>query len=129
MSEENNKERFIGTKEEYNFINKDSSNNIIENIKNRQYEEMINGMNKYMPIGSVVKVFNSEKLIMIIGFNYSNDVKKYDYIGCEYPYGIDINHGTMLFNHDEIDRVYYVGFINNLEKKMKKDMLEESKNK
>lgn len=69
-------------------------------------------MGKYLPIGSVVLLKNAEKKLMIYGCNQKdtgND-KIYDYIGCLYPEGnIDPKH-TYVFNHDQIERVYFIGF-------------------
>jgi hypothetical protein len=69
-------------------------------------------MNKYLPIGSVVLLKNAEKKLMIYGRNQKdtgND-KMGDYIGCLYPEGyIDLEH-TYIFNHDQIQRVFFIGF-------------------
>ncbi len=67
---------------------------------------------KFLPIGSVVLLKGAKKRIMITGFCMAdkNDIqKKYDYCGCMFPEGIiDTNH-TALFNHDQIEKIFFAG--------------------
>ena len=68
-------------------------------------------MNKLLPLGTVVKLNDSQEL-MIIGYfakedNSSNQI--YDYIGCNYPFGFD-NKNHCLFNRESIKSISFVGY-------------------
>lgn len=68
---------------------------------------------KYLPIGSVVLLKNAEKRVMITGFcclSLKDENKIYDYCGCIYPEGVINSEGTLLFNHDKIDKICAVGY-------------------
>ena len=71
---------------------------------------------KYLPIGSVVLLKNAEKRIMITGFaatgKESGD-KVFDYIGCLYPEGVISSEANLLFDHDNIDKIFYIGYVDN----------------
>lgn len=64
-----------------------------------------------LPIGSVVRMEDGTKSLLIVGILQTNsEGKMYDYIGCPFPEGyIDADH-LFLFNHNDIKDVYYVGF-------------------
>ncbi len=69
---------------------------------------------KYLPIGTVVMLKGGKRKIMIIGFEMSSNKdgvnKHYDYAGCIYPEGmLDYNTG-LFFNHDQIEKIYYMGY-------------------
>ena len=68
--------------------------------------------NKYLPIGTVVMLKDGKKKIMITGFcTATKDSDKiYDYNACLYPEGILTSDKTILFNHDQIDKIYYMGY-------------------
>ena len=69
-------------------------------------------MDKYLPIGSVVLLKNGRKKIMIYGRKqmHVETGEEWDYLACLYPEG-NINEEFMyLFNHDQIDKVYYLGY-------------------
>lgn len=80
---------------------------------------------KYLPIGSVVMLNNAKKRVMIIGFkliNKNDGNKQFDYVGVLYPEGM-VNLGyNMLFNHDQIEKIYYLGLIDDEEKEFKKKL-------
>jgi len=70
---------------------------------------------RYLPIGSVVKLKNSNKLIMVIGYysvEYKQDIIVYDYSGCAYPEGIMLKSNYCSFNHNDIKEVLFVGYKN-----------------
>ena len=78
---------------------------------------------KFLPIGTVVLLKNATKKLMITGFctvpeNGKNET--YDYCACLYPEGIISSNQVALFNHDQIDKVFYMGFQNEEEKDFKK---------
>lgn len=65
-----------------------------------------------LPIGTVVLLRDAQKRLMIFGIgqtDLTNNVE-YDYIGVMYPEG-NMGEGTQyLFNHSDIDRIYFRGF-------------------
>lgn len=71
---------------------------------------------KYLPIGSIVKIKDCDKTIMIMGYyslEFEQNLKIYDYIGCTYPEGMLVKNNTILFDHKEIVEVIYNGYVNN----------------
>ena len=82
---------------------------------NQKYE-------KYLPIGSIVLLNDATKRLMITGFCIvpkENPKKMYDYCGCLYPEGVLNSNMTCLFNHDQIEKVYHMGLIDEEEKEFK----------
>ena len=77
---------------------------------------------KLLPIGSVVLLNNGTKKVMITGF-YSvaaNDTSKvFDYCGCLFPEGIISSEQNLLFNHDQIMTVNFMGYKNDEEVEFK----------
>lgn len=63
-----------------------------------------------LPIGSVVKIKNQDKRVMIFGVLQSEDGSTiYDYIGVPYPEG---NSGeSILFNCEEIEQTVFTGYV------------------
>ena len=51
--------------------------------------------------------------------------KAYDYTGCLYPEGIITSKQTALFDHSQIEKVFFLGYSDDEEKKFKKAMIEE----
>ena len=77
---------------------------------------------KLLPIGSVVLLNNGTKKIMITGFysiaaNDKNTV--HDYCGCLFPEGVISSEQNLLFNHNQIMKVCYMGYTNDEEKEFK----------
>lgn len=72
---------------------------------------------KLLPIGSVVLLQGAVKKLMIIGV-YQNiqrsgeNVDNYDYLGVFYPEGFLNMDSMMLFNHEQICDVVFVGYDN-----------------
>lgn len=84
-------------------------------------------MEKYLPIGTVCLLKGAKKRVMITGFCTIADKNKneiYDYNGCLYPEGIITGDKTCVFNHDQIDKIYYVGYSDNEDKEFKKNLQE-----
>ena len=82
-------------------------------------------MDKYLPIGSVVLLKNGRKKIMIYGRKqmHVETGEECDYLACLYPEG-NINEEFMyLFNHDQIDKVYYLGYEDEEEKRFVEENL------
>ena len=90
---------------------------------------------KYLPVGTVVMLKNASKRVMVIGFCIipENDPDKvYDYLGCIYPEGIMDANQNLMFNHDQIDKIYHMGLEDEEEKTFKvklKEVLEEAEKK
>lgn len=77
---------------------------------------------KYLPIGTVVMLKDGKKRVMITGFcTVPNDDKEkiYDYSGCLFPEGIITSEQTMVFNHDQIEKIYHLGLMDDEEKEFK----------
>jgi len=69
-------------------------------------------MKKYLPLGSIVLLKNGTKRVMIYGrkqLQMGTD-KEWDYIACLYPEGNISEEYMYLFNHDQIDKVFFVGY-------------------
>ncbi len=77
--------------------------------------------NKYLIIGTCVRLNISSDTIMIIGYNYNQNGENYDYIGCVYPNGIG-EIAPIIFNHEQIERIYYIGYTTEIGNKYKKSL-------
>lgn len=68
---------------------------------------------KLLPIGSVVLLKEGEKRLMIIGILQTDGEqsnKEYDYLGIMYPEG-NVGEGFQyLFNHEDIEQIYFHGY-------------------
>ena len=125
IDEQNNEKSFVGTLNEYKFTINGSDKNVIEAINERESREISDGMNKFMPLGSVISIKGIEDSYkVIVGYNYNTGEKIYDYIACDYPFGINSEHKPILFNHEQIDKCYHVGFSNPYGKEYRKQLLE-----
>lgn len=85
------------------------------------------GMEKYLPIGTVVMLTGGKKRVMISGFcaiDESDKEKMWDYSGCIYPEGFLSSNQTCLFDHEQIEKVYYLGLIDEEEEEFKKKLKE-----
>lgn len=77
---------------------------------------------KYLPIGTVVMLKNGTKRLMITGFctkSVEDNEKMYDYSGCIYPEGYLSFKNVCLFNHEQIDKIYHLGLVDDEEKQFK----------
>lgn len=71
---------------------------------------MLSGL---LPIGSVVLLTESTKRVMIIGLcqrSASNPDVIWDYCGVVFPEGFLSPETTLLFNGDQIERIYAIGY-------------------
>lgn len=82
---------------------------------------------KYLPIGSVVLLKGAKKRLMITGFyvkaKTGDDDTIYDYSGSLYPEGVISSDENCVFNHDQIDKIYFLGYVDEEEKKFKEDLI------
>lgn len=70
---------------------------------------------KVLPIGTIVLLKGAKKRLMIIGYcKYKSGEtnKVYDYAGCVYPEGYLSPDTTALFDHEQIDVIFSLGFRN-----------------
>ena len=77
---------------------------------------------KYLPIGTVVLLKGGRKRAMITGFcsvAQENQEKIYDYSGCVYPEGYLSSNQVCLFDHEQIDKIFFLGFEDEEEKNFK----------
>lgn len=69
---------------------------------------------KYLPVGSVIILKGAKKKLMITGFlpvdTSGSKPVAYDYSACLYPEGILTSNETFLVNHNEIDKIFYLGY-------------------
>ncbi len=83
---------------------------------------------KYLPIGSIVDIHDTNKSVMIVGYyaiKYQNVVKMYDYMGVSYPEGTLLD-GTFAFNHEDIIKVLFEGYRNDSFDVLNKNMLNQN---
>ena len=71
----------------------------------------INGL---LPVGSVVLLKNSTKRVVIIGVCQGvateEGQKVYDYVGCPFPEGFMSADKNFLFNTDQIEKLFFIGY-------------------
>ncbi len=82
---------------------------------------------KYLPIGTVVLLKNAQKRMMITGFccaDEENPDKMYDYTGCLYPEGLISSDNNLLFDHEQIDKIFALGFKDEEEIEFKEKLAE-----
>lgn len=76
-----------------------------------------------LPIGSVVLLKRSTKKVMIIGVcqkEVGEDTVIWDYSGCLFPEGYMGADKTFLFNNDQIETVYSLGYQDEEQQEFKK---------
>lgn len=68
-------------------------------------------MQELLPLGSVVVLKEGTKKLMIIGRLQQNvkTKKMYDYAGCPWSEGYMDKEHCYVFNHEDIDLLYYLG--------------------
>ena len=63
-----------------------------------------------------------KKRAMITGFCAiagEDNTKVFDYSGCLYPEGFISSSQTLLFNHEQLEKIYYLGLVDEEEKLFK----------
>lgn len=66
-----------------------------------------------LPVGSVVMLQRGKHRVMIIGYCQkllSQPDRIYDYVGCLFPEGFISAEKNYLFNREQIEKVYHVGY-------------------
>lgn len=69
---------------------------------------MVN-VKRLLPVGSVVRLREAKKCLMIFGICQTHKDITYDYIGVLWPEGSMGNETHILFAHDDIEEVVFVG--------------------
>ena len=80
---------------------------------------MVEEIKKYLPLGSVVMMKEAKKPVMITGFGAKSPEtgeKIWDYMGCLWPEGVFSSNKTLIFDHNKIDKVFAIGFIDDEQK-------------
>lgn len=69
-------------------------------------------MSNLLPIGSVVLLKDSNKRVMITGRlqRQIESNRVWDYCGCYYPEGIINSTEMFLFDHEQIEILFFIGF-------------------
>lgn len=70
---------------------------------------------RVLPIGTVVLLKGAEKRLMILGYQRrmaAGSDKIYDYCGCLYPEGFMTPNEAVVFDHEQIDRLIFLGLQN-----------------
>ena len=70
---------------------------------------------RVLPIGSIVSLKGGNKKLMIIGYckkGVNNKEDIFDYAACLYPNGFSSADQTIIFNHENIERIYVLGYQN-----------------
>lgn len=91
-------------------------------------------MNNYLPIGSIVKIKESDAYLMIIGYDYPKEDKVFDYVAVIHLAGIGFipaNSDTdlVVFNRSSIEEVSFIGYMDREARKKLKymEMMKEGK--
>ena len=69
---------------------------------------------KFLPIGTVVLLKGGKKRVMIIGFCAMAKEqlgKVFDYSGCIYPEGLMASNQTCMFDHNQIEKIFFKGLV------------------
>ena len=71
-------------------------------------------MNKYLPIGSIVRLPNNPRKVMITGYKQilNDGIDCYDYCGVIFPEGYLRRDQNVVFDHDMIEDILFLGFQN-----------------
>ncbi len=80
-----------------------------------------------LPIGSVVSLYGAEKRLMVLGYvKYlkGDETKVYDYCGCTYPEGFLDADTTAVFDHDDIEHIYALGFQNEVQQEFRERLIQ-----
>ena len=78
---------------------------------------------KYLPIGTVVLLKNGKKEVMICSYGImpqgdiiengetkNGEKRFFDYGGCTYPEGLINSEHIVAFNHEQIEKICYMGY-------------------
>jgi hypothetical protein len=82
---------------------------------------------RFLPIGSVVRLKEGKKRLMITGFlpieqNEKGEKNVWDYSACLYPEGVITPTNNYLFNHSQIEEIHFIGLVDEEEEKFKEKL-------
>ena len=84
---------------------------------------------RLLPIGSVIRIRGGKDLLMIMGCNQVNLQTRqlFDYSGVLYPTGYTDDHHVYIFDHDDIEAVYAVGYLDEESRAFQQEAVMENK--
>lgn len=78
-------------------------------------------MDNLLPIGTIVRLYNGEIDLMIIGrfplYNQEGKIGYFDYVACLYPTGV-ASEELLYFNQENIEDVIFEGYVSEKEKEL-----------
>ena len=86
------------------------------------------GKNEPLPIGSIIKLKEGQVKLMIIGYlKYAvgDQEKIFDYAGCLYPNGYQSKEKCVVFNHEDIIKVYALGYQDDLQEYFEAQLIQQ----
>jgi hypothetical protein len=94
----------------------------VESDKEEEQTESLDPT-KLVPIGTVVKLKEMDKLVMVYGYNQiqTSTGKQFDYIAVPYPEGNISPDYNVFFNRNMIDDIMYSGYVSAEDKKYRED--------
>lgn len=68
-------------------------------------------MTPFLPLGTIITLQGSDAKLMITGRlqRHSTTGQVYDYCACLWPQGYLDASSNYLFDHDQVDRLFYIG--------------------
>ena len=101
---------------------------ILNPLFTKKLIQMLGVKENFLPIGSVVKLKGGQKRLMITGFlqveQEENKKNVWDYSGCLYPEGMITSENNYVFNHSQIEDIYFTGLVDEEEEEFKKRLKE-----
>lgn len=85
---------------------------------------------KYLPIGTVVLLQGATKRLMITGLasmSPETGDKIFDYSGCTFPEGFYNYNEVCVFDHDQIEAVFFKGYVDDEQKAFMAEFSEKAK--
>lgn len=77
---------------------------------------------KYLPLGTITTIKDNGFFYMIVGYTQKTDKIVYDYIAVKYPVGFTDLNTLVYFNHENIDKIIYLGNYNDKMNKILKQI-------
>lgn len=76
-----------------------------------------------LTIGSVVKLKDSDVLVMIAGYTIVKEEKRCDYIGIVYPSGINSTEDFLQIKNEDIESIEHRGYSDVFDQKNKNEIM------
>lgn len=87
---------------------------------------------KFLPLGTILMLKSGKHRVMVVGYcaklQNGKDAPFYDYIGCLFPEGIFTTEESLVFNHENIEKIYHLGYVDDEVKKLDFKLKEVMKN-